>query len=382
MEKKPNFFKKIGYSFVPKKYGQLCFQSAGAIIGFVCLLSLFLVVGNVVNFYMICKTYLREEMEVETVEQLVDKYVPEFTIQNGQLDLEQSFDLTINKAVIHIDDTSERITMSDVEYLINNSGFEEFLLGSKSNLIIYSSRQGEYREYQFSDLGYETIKKKDLLEFVSGFKTMGIAILAVAWYLLIVIGYFIKAFFYFLLFGLLNFFLRRRANAGNLYETAVFAILPATLVDFVLTLLPFTIPSEILNPIYFVATLIIGAFGLFSVHEMSLTKNDEKFKYTFDDNPYRVSGFVPDDAGALADENFGGYAAVAAGPKPSYSAANGANTKVRLKGVEVAYSDMQLINRYIKGNMKDLAIQQLSDVSGLSMDDCRDIVENWERYFY
>lgn len=382
MKKKPNFFKKIGFSFVPQKYGILGIQSKGSVFGFVCLLSLILLIGNVLHFNISFKKLLREEMEVDSVEQLVVKYVPEFSISGGMLVLEQPVDLAVDRTIVHLDDKAERITMSDVDYLTQNNAFEFFVLGSKSNLVVYNKQQGDYRELKFADLGGTIKNKNDIVQLVNNSLTVFSVFFVIGWYFVLVIGYFLKAAIYFLVLEILNMFIRRRVNAGNVYATAVFAIVPTTLIDFVITLMPISIPNEILTPIYFVITTVIGAFALFSVDEMLQTQTEDKFQYKFSDNPYRVSGFVPDDAAALADEDFGGYAAIAGGPKPSYSKANGANTKVRMKNVEVAYGDLELINRYIKANMKDLAIEQLMEVSGLSQEDCTEIVGDWGRYYY
>lgn len=382
MNKRPNFFKKIGYSFVPTKYGILGIQSKGSVFGFVCLLSLILLIGNMANFYFMMKTVLREQMQVENFEQLINKYVPDFSITNGKLQLEQPIDFAVDKTVIYIDDNAEQITMSDVDYLVQNSAFEAFLLGSKNNMVVYMKEDGNYREMRFSDVGQFISNKQDIIDLVNNSMVIGTIFVGAVWYIGLVIVYFFKALVYFLVLELLNVFIRRRVRAGNVYATAVFALVPTTLVDFLITLMPVTIPNEILNPIYFVVTTVIGAFALFSVHEMAQKQTEEKFQYKFEDNPYRVSGFVPDDAAAIADENFGGYAAIAGGPKPSYSKANGANTKVRMKGVEVSYSELELINRYIKANLKDLAVEQLQEVSGLSKEDCEEVVGDWGRYYY
>jgi len=381
MNNKVGFFKKVAYSFIPPKYRILGMQTAGSVVGFVFLFSLLLLVVEGVDLAYVMTSFFKDELQVNSTEELIDKYVPDFTIQNGKLGLEEPVDIVAEGVIIHIDDSVEEITMSDVDYLVRNSNATNLILGSQTNLITYTT-QGEYNEYKFAELGQLINSKQSLIDVSSQFLRIMLVTVAIIMYIAFIIRHFFVALCYFLLLVLLNAIVKRKASAGNMYTIAVFAYVPALIFDLLITLSPVNLTATMRRPVDFVLTVVIAAFGLFSVHEANEQQMAEKYKFNFDDNPYRVSGFVPDNAASMGDDNFGGYAAISNGPVPSYNVANGANTKVRLKGVEVSHADLELIDRYIKGNLKDLAIQQLVEVSGLPFEDCREIVGDWNRYYY
>lgn len=378
--KKCNFFKRIVYSFIPSKYGTLVY--AGSAFLFMFTLSLVLTVLTVTKMFVEINQSLQESFGVGSCSELVEKYVPDFSIKNGNLDMKEKVNYTVDKVCIYFDSTVEEITMSDMDYLVNQSGFEVILMGSKTNTFTYNGQSGEIQMYKYSQLFYQDVDKQDLVEVVKQWTSAKTVIPLLTGLVGIydLVQYALKALLLGVLISIVNLFLHKNIRFSKAYAMSVYALVPWMLLEQLVMWLPFTIPTEITSPIYIIITVILGCFGLFSVHETALLETEEKFKYRYEQNPYRISGIMPDNAGVISDEDFGGYA-TADIPKPSYQAVNG-NTKVRLKGIEVEHSDLELINKYIKGNLKDLAVQQLGQVTGLNIQDCREIIDEWDRYYY
>lgn len=382
MKKKCNVFVRFVYSFIPSKYGTLAYQSGGSNFFFMLLLSLLMTVSIVFSVFFVMNKFLVDTFGVKTVGELIEKNIPDFTIENGKLDMEEPLNYTVDKVCFLFDSDVEEISMSDVDYLIKNSGFQAIFIGSKTNVFLYNGQSGEMSMAKYSDMFSNTFTKADFIAAAdkwTSVSTLG-PLLGGIMVVYHILGLAIKVFIYCIIFLFFNLFLRRNVKFGKVYAMSIYAVVPAILLEELIFWLPISVPSEIMKPIYIILTIVLGCFGLFSVHDVAALETEEKFKYKFDQNPYRISGVTPGDAGVISDEDFGGYATADMG-RPSYRAVNG-NTKVRLKGIEVEHSDLELINKYVKGNLKDLAVQQLGEITGFNIQDCREIIDDWDRYYY
>lgn len=380
--KKCNVFKRFAYSFVPSKYGVLAYQSAGSTFLFMLILTLIMAFSLTGNIFYVMNQTLQETLGVGSIGEVIEKYVPDFTIENGKLDLDEPINYTIDTVCIYIDSDVEELSLSDMDYLLNNSGFEGIILGSKKNCFVYNKRTGEMQTLNFSDFGNMKVGKQDLVDLVyewTSFGKIGPALIII-YLIYFIVLYAVLALGCCVVFVILNLFLHRNVRAGKAYAIGVYALVPSFLLSQLLAWLPISIPSELTNPVYVILTVVLGCFGLYSVHDMAILENEEKYKYKYEQNPYRISGVMPGDTAAMSDDAFGGYASADVA-KPSYHAVNG-NIKVRLKGIEVEHSALELINKYVKGNLKDLAVQQLGEVTGLNILDCREIIDEWDRYYY
>ena len=380
--KKCNVFKRLVYSFIPSKYGLLSYQSQRSTFGFMAIVSLIISLSIASNFLVAMEQTLDKTMGVRTLSEVVEKFVPEFTIENGVLDLEEPFNYTIDTVCVYIDSSVDELTLSDIDYLLKNTGFSQMIIGSAKNLFVYEKRSEKLHMYNFSEVFKQTYVKSDLVVFIDKWTSFGVALPIMTFILLLVYGviYAALALLFGIVFVLLNLFLKQNVRVGKAYAVAVYALIPSFVLAQIVSWLPVTVISEIAVPIYILITVILGCFGMYSVHDMAALENEEKYKYNFEQNPYRISGIAPANTEMMSDEALGGYAAVDT-EKPSYQTVNG-NVKVRMKGIEVEYSELELINKYIKGNLKDLAVQQLGEVTGLNINDCRDVIDDWNRYYY
>lgn len=120
--------------------------------------------------------------------------------------------------------------------------------------------------------------------------------------------------------------------------------------------------------------------------QKKLTRQKDPY-YNYGANPYAPTPLPTGPAGvggsmAMQDSDFGGYATLVnerstgtAKPVANFS------SKINLKGVSVNKDDLDLIDRYVQGNLKDMAIEQPQNLTGHSYEDCQDIVYNWYSYY-
>lgn len=380
-EKKCNFFKKIAYSFKPSAYSVLSFQKAGSVIGFVLLFALLTVGIQFADFYLTLKNAMYDSVQAGSVAEWMNKSMPEFTIKNGKLHMNEVIDISVEGVVVYIDDSLEEVTMSDMDYLSKNSAFDVFILGSSSNLLLYQVKEHKYQEIRFSDFGNVTTTKADVVKSVTDVFNLGIVVILVVWYLFTVCIHFIIALFYFIIFLILNLLLKRRADAVHIYATCIFAIVPYHIVKLVLSLLSITLINELIRPLYFISVLLIGGFALYSVHEENRRLDENKM------NPYRQGGdylYVSVNASELSDDAFGGYASaddLSMQSGAAYKNNSSYDKPINLKGVLVNKSQLEIADRYVQGNMKDMAVANLQSLTGLSAQECLDIVYNWYQYY-
>lgn len=381
-EKKCSFLKKIAYTFNPSAYSILSFQKVGAVIGFVMLFTLITVGIQFADFYLTFQNAMYDSAKTDSVEEWMNASIPEFTLKNGKLQMDEVVDISVEGMVIYIDDSLEEVTMSDMDYLSKNSAFDIFMLGSRSNLLLYQVKEHKYKEIRFSDYGNVITNKAEVVKFVANAFQIGIVLMFVVWYLLAVCIHFIIALFYFIIFLILNAFLKRKADAVHIYTTCVFAIVPYHIVKLVLGLLSITLINELVQPLYFISVLVLGGFALYSVHEENMRQDGARM------NSYRPGDdylYVSVNATAMGDDAFGGYSSLdgQSGQKGlAYKNNKGYDRRINLKGVLVNKSKLEIADRYVQGNLKEMAVSNLQSLTGLSAEECLDIVYNWYQYYY
>lgn len=388
MRIKCNFLKKIGYSFNPSMYSVLGFQSAASVIGYVFLFTFLTVTISLLSLAFTVRGMMEDVLRVGSIAEMAERYVPEFTMENGELDLSEAVNLTAANFVINIDSSVEEITMSDVDYLTRNSAFTFFVIGSKKNVVLYNVEKREYQEYWYSDYDWPRITKDDLLNTIVKKMDWAIILGCICWYLFCVIGHYFVAGIFFLLMQLVNLFMKRQATGAQMYTMTVFSVTPWLSIFFLLNLLSIQLPGELINPIYFIMTMLISIFALYYIH----LENTQSAQRNM--NPYRIDdvldaavprGPSSESMEALAGNDLSGYASMTEdgnpGRKARVSGGAAGNKMVKIMGVSVSKDDLEVVDKYIQGNLKDMAASQLQSLTNLSNDKCMEIVKNWYSYY-
>lgn len=275
MHIKCNVFKAMFYSFRPKMYSVLGFQKAGCVFGFVMFFTLLMVGIQGLFMGLSFKTMMSDQLDVSSVEEMMDKYVPDFEIKDGRIEMEAPVEFEADGVVVHIDDSLEKITMSDIDYLTQNTAFDMFIIGGQENLVLYRISDGRYSDITYADFGKEGVTKAELIQLFGKVIDWMIGIVIVVYYIICVAGHFLGALILMLLLFVINIFVRRDVKAGELYKIGVYARVPFSVINLIFFCMPVMMPDEIVTPVCWIVSSVIGAFALYAVHGEKLEETDK-----------------------------------------------------------------------------------------------------------
>lgn len=204
----PNIFQQFYLSFVPPQYSRLTKVKTGSMIGFVTLLA-FISTVFIFAYLMIAFRTINLDM------------LPDFEIREGQLNIEEDF--IYDEAIIYIhmtDDVSE-FFYEDAYELAVEGYFNVILVGRDR---ISMMQNGQYQQFNFSELGSSMVIDKDLvvttfISFVRVFFVMGFVIFFVGR----VFWYFLCAAVYMLFAMLIASIMKKQLSAGTLFRVAVYS---------------------------------------------------------------------------------------------------------------------------------------------------------------
>ncbi|MDE7232613.1 MAG: DUF1189 domain-containing protein, partial [Lachnospiraceae bacterium] len=214
-QKAPNIFQQFVLSFVPTKDDRLMKVKVGSMILFVMFLAFVSVVISFIS-YMIGFTSF-------DVNALVDR-LPDFTITDGNLDIEEDFLYEEGDMYVYITDDVEGFTYGDAAWKAAD-GYRDIILVGRKQIYIMQNK-GKLR-YQY--VGFETFGRNKQLS-----KERAVdALMPVLRGLLIfeyivtfvgkVLGYFLFAALYMLFAMLIASIMKKQLETGVLFRTAVYA---------------------------------------------------------------------------------------------------------------------------------------------------------------
>ncbi|MDE7428257.1 MAG: DUF1189 domain-containing protein, partial [Lachnospiraceae bacterium] len=148
-QKAPNIFQQFILSFVPTKYDRLMKVKVGSMILFVMFLAFVSVVISFIS-YMIGLTSF-------DVNALVDQ-LPDFTITDGNLDIEEDFLYEEGDMYVYITDDVEGFTYGDAAWKAAD-GYRDIILVGRKQIYIMQNK-GKLR-YQY--VGFETFGRNKQL---------------------------------------------------------------------------------------------------------------------------------------------------------------------------------------------------------------------------
>lgn len=233
-EKAPNIFQQFPLAFVPTKYSRLTKVKTGSMIGFVTLLVL---IATVFSFISLAFEIASIDMEE------VAKQLPDFTIKNGRLHMDEEFLLDEGEVFIYMTEDAEGFSYDDAAELFGE-GYRNIMLIGRDRLSIMQNT--EYQQFEFSQLGNSLEISRTWI--VTKLVPLILVVLAIV-YLFIFVGkalwYFLCAAVYLLIAMLISSVMRKGQEAGALFRTAVYAKVLMFVIATIIDLLPlagFSIP--------------------------------------------------------------------------------------------------------------------------------------------
>lgn len=194
--KKFGFFRQVATAVAqPKKYERFLHLSTGRVIAFMLIFTL---ITTFVGYYL---PFIISQIFGESYMDMIDEYVPEFTLKDGILTLSEPLEYDDGRMIAIANSNIEEFTEEQMdEYAVDHTSV--YLFG-KTNMIFYAS--GRHTVYRYADLAIEELDREGLRGYVPGVYMMMVMsgvmnfILRTCWYalgalLLMLLGWSMKGF--------------------------------------------------------------------------------------------------------------------------------------------------------------------------------------------
>lgn len=230
-QKAPGIFQQFVLAFVPTKYDRLTKVKVGSMILFVTLLAFVSTVISCIN-YMISLTSI-------DVDALVDR-LPDFTITDGHLDIEEDFLYEEGDMYVYITDDVEGFTYGDAIEKAADGYRDIILVGRKQIFIMQNRGAPKYQYIGFEIFGRnKQLSKERAIDALMPYLIGLIIVLYILAFLGGILVYFLFAAVYLLFAMLIASIMKRKQENAALFRVAVYAKVLMFVAAMILELLPF-----------------------------------------------------------------------------------------------------------------------------------------------
>ena len=254
---KTGIFQQLWITFFrPDQYGRLTSNSAGRMIGFVFLFSFL--------YAIIWSGSLLVTLDLNGMKQVIREEIPDFYLENGELHLEETYNLVASKQFICADSEIERFELSDLEYIRDNADYEGILLISKKNLFIYTEKDGQYQQLNFSDFKGSKYTRDGLLDTGTAFIRKAFMIVPFIAFPFLAIVHFIVALFLALIAMVFSALFGKGLSGGQVYRIGIHVYAVILVAGLIFEVYLSMIPNPIAQFVYFIlgaAYLLVGVLS-------------------------------------------------------------------------------------------------------------------------
>lgn len=214
-QKAPSIFQQFALSFVPTKYDRLTKVKTGSMILFVMLLAS---ISTITLFVQEAIGYASIDVKA-----LVDK-LPDFTITDGNLEIEEDFLYEEGGMYVYITDDVEGFSYGDAAWKAAD-GYRDIILVGRKQIYIMQNK-GKLR-YQY--VGFETFGRNKQLSKERAVDALmpifgGLLIIYYIFFFLgRILGYFLFSAVYLLFAMLIATIMKKHLETGVLFRTAVYS---------------------------------------------------------------------------------------------------------------------------------------------------------------
>lgn len=163
--------------------------------------------------------------------------VPDFTIANGRLDVEEQFEFAEGDTYFFVDTKNE--AMDEEMILENLRRYGTVLIADSENLVVKSN--GQVQSLQISDLDID-ITKSEIITMFRPFVNIAIAAVLVIAFLFMEASFFFGVIFVALLGMVVASCMQAKLTFGELYKLGVYTRTTPLLIKAVFSFLPFGLP--------------------------------------------------------------------------------------------------------------------------------------------
>ncbi|MCI8268398.1 MAG: DUF1189 domain-containing protein [Lachnospiraceae bacterium] len=181
--------------------------------------------------------FVRFQMSTGGIVKIIDEMVPDFTIANGRLDVEEQFEFAEGDTYFFVDTKNE--AMDEEMILENLRRYGTVLIADSENLVVKSN--GQVQSLQISDLDID-ITKSEIITMFRPFVNIAIAAVLVIAFLFMEASFFFGVIFVALLGMVVASCMQAKLTFGELYKLGVYTRTTPLLIKAVFSFLPFGLP--------------------------------------------------------------------------------------------------------------------------------------------
>ena len=369
---KLNFFKQLWIAlFRPDQYGSLITIGNGRMIGFVVLFSLL--------YSIVWMGSLMISLDLDAVAQILKEELPDFYLEDGELHLEEPYQVAAQNSFICADSEIEKFELSDLEYIMDTTNYEGILLISRKNLLLYEDHK--YRELNFSDLHVKGTRD-ELFEKSISFIRKASMMLSVIIFPFLAIIHFIAALFLALFAGIFSAIFQRSLSGGQVYRIGIYTYTMLMLAGLIFGVYLSVVPTVFAQFIYFILGAVYLVVGVIYTNNRADAKRQEMAQRTAGlYNGYgEPMGYYGQDAFSTEPIGFQGQENQVTGTYGNWPLEQGEDT-VMINGTVCQKSDLDLVDKYLLVGLKESAMDTLCQLLNCTKEAAEEVIMNWQQYY-
>ena len=272
-----NIFREMGIAMTkPSRYDEFLPNKKRKVIGYGMMLVLMYVIVAILSFVIAFKS------EFGSIDSILQQYIPEFTIEDGKLSMQDRIHYELGDTYIDIDTDSDTMLPDQYDDSIIQfvSQYQRALLVDSEKVIIYTD--GNINALYFSDIG--DIDKQmaiSTIESMMPFLIIGIIVgAAVAW-IFLTLSFFFVTLILTLITMIIASVARLKLPFGALYKITLYARTTVMFLMMILMIIGITIPMS-----FIVKIIITMVYIVLAVNALSKKKADKPMNNADNASPY------------------------------------------------------------------------------------------------
>lgn len=420
-----NFFKQLWIAlFRPDQYGRLVTLGTGRMIGFVCLFSLL--------YTIVWMGSLMLTLDLNGMKEMISKEVPDFYLEQGELHLEKPYNLAAENVLICADSDVEKFELSDLEYLLDSQKYNEIMLISKTNLLIYSNK--EYNHLEFSQFKNRRYTRDELLDSGISFIKKGSILLSFFAFPILGVLHFAASLLLALLAMIFSAIFGKGLSGSHIYRIGIYTYAAIMVAGLVFEVYLTVVPTTIAQFFYFVLAFAYTIIGVLSANQyVNIQRQEmaqraaapygpyngygqsvynpnantffngaevqEQGRYTDTsqtDNTSRMSSdnhFLGQDSADMDYQMNMYYGGNVIGRDGRLQTADSEKDKsenrpdeaakdiITINGTACQKSDLDLVDKYLVVGLKDSAVDTLCQLLNCTREAAEEVIANWKQFY-
>lgn len=369
MNEKIGFFRKIKYSVMPNKYNDLLGIKLSKTIGFIVLFTMLTGVLSSIAFVMLMTSVIREEFNGQSVEEYILESLPEFSVKNGELQIEEPSTIEFGTGYIVFDNSIEEINEVELERIFGDREVSEAVIFGKHAYGRYNSFVG-FNVTPYGDYGELGLNNEVLATYIKVGMIIAVIAIVIIYIVFAPISYLFSGFIYAGFMYVISLIASKKVSYARIFAMCLYAKVLITLV------------GVIGKPL--MSVLGLGFFGLLIALVVNFTIMTIALMRITEDQ-YIMKKSVPeqkDYTNYQQQSQVSPYEAYRIDPTQRLEEAI-ERTSIEgklIKGIFFSKTDVEEIHYLIQNSREAEAILKIRYISGFSDKEAKELIDHWHEY--